>query len=252
MIPPGWEKVKISSDPLAKVQAICRDQKNRMQYIYHPVWSTLTRAMKYYKLKEFVKNSKKIKIPAIDDHPGWALRLMLDTNIRIGCDKYARDNSSYGVTTICKKHATVEPSGAISLKFKGKSGIQWDTRIAKGPVANYIIERLSKIRNSNQIFPVSEITVRKRFHEIFGSEISPKVIRTYNANRILFAILKTKPCSDKKTLANAIKTTAGRLNHSESICRNDYICDELIDLWTKDSKAFCKITKFSKFFTCSK
>lgn len=235
VIPPGWEKIKVSTDPLDKIQAICKDKKGRLQYIYHPVWSVLSRALKLRKLKEFVKNYRKIRTCDPDDHPAWVLRIMLETNIRIGNEKYKRDNGSYGITTLSRKHVFPNANKSVSLKFPGKSGIMWDTRVPKGPLSDYIMRRISRLKSNDAVFPVSPGTVRKRFREIF-SDSSPKMIRTYNANKTLYNHLNKAPSIDKTVLKEAIEKTAKKLNHSPAICKNDYICHEIIGFFEGNKK----------------
>jgi len=253
--PPGWTKISVESDPTAKVQAVCKDSKGRLQYIYHPLWTAIGRHLKSHTLKEFIRKAGRLRTP--DDPASWVLRIMLDTNIRIGSKKYTEDNGSYGITTLLCNHVHRKKDSSLVLSFLGKSGVAWETVVPAGPTANYIMLTKRSKKPNDVLFDVSADVVRRKFKQVFGQSLSPKILRTYSANKILFHNLKreskkiptdTEPLSKIVSIKNlCIKQTAIKLNHSPSICKNDYICHEILDRFSESPRTFHNLD-FAKFF----
>src|SRR5688572_6388331 len=131
-IPPAWTKVWICKSANGHIQAVGRDAKGRKQYKYHPKWREARDGTKYSRVLEFAK-----VLPAIRSRLSADLRRegmprekvlatvvkLLDlTAIRIGNEEYAKQNRSYGLTTLKTKHVDVEGS-KVKFRFTGKSGI---------------------------------------------------------------------------------------------------------------------------------
>src|SRR6185436_4417947 len=125
--------VWIATDARAHIQAVGRDAKGRKQYRYHALWREARDEAKYERLGDFAKRlpalrgrtSRDLTRPHLDRAKVVAavVRLLEATLIRVGNEEYARQNRSYGLTTLRNRHATV--SGArVEFKFRGKSGIQ--------------------------------------------------------------------------------------------------------------------------------
>src|SRR5947208_995152 len=130
-IPPAWTDVWICASERGHLQATGRDARGRKQYRYHSKWRTLRDEAKYGRLIEFAEGLPALRKKVMSDMalPGLprekvvaaVVRLLDKTLIRVGNDEYARDNGSYGLTTMHAKH--VEVSGStVRFEFKGKSG----------------------------------------------------------------------------------------------------------------------------------
>src|SRR5471032_1937117 len=132
-IPPAYEDVWICADPRGHIQATGRDARGRKQYRYHPRWRETRDATKYERMAEFgralprirARVARDLKLPGMPcDKVIAAIVQLLDTTlIRIGSVEYARDNQSYGLTTLRKKHVKIE-AGQLRFRFRGKSGIE--------------------------------------------------------------------------------------------------------------------------------
>ena len=133
MIPPAWTEVWICPRPDGHIQATGRDARGRKQYRYHARWRSVRDEAKYGRTLAFGRALSKIrratgrdlKLPGLPRRKVLAavVRLLETTLIRIGNDEYARDNHSFGLTTMRDRHARVQ-GATLEFRFRGKSGIQ--------------------------------------------------------------------------------------------------------------------------------
>tara|TARA_X000001036_G_C20653888_1_gene796158 strand:+ start:110 stop:901 length:792 start_codon:yes stop_codon:yes gene_type:complete len=236
VIPPGWEIVDKSKNPLERIQVKCSDAKGRAQYIYHPLWPILSARLKFMRLCNFCKNIKKIKKHSDPQSDiDTLIKLMLLTNIRVGCDKYAEDNETFGVCTLLSKHVRKTGNGKVKLEFCGKSGHDHEVEIADPEFVKFILNKKKKVSDNKtgRLFPNGTAEkLRIRFKEIVGEDFNPKDLRTYKANVTLVKNLrKLEGKSPKKESVVAIKKTADSLHHTASVCKKNYICPDILDLW---------------------
>src|SRR5690348_16057077 len=144
-IPPAWTDVWICPSPIGHIQATGRDARRRKQYRYHERWREVRDENKFGRLAAFAKAlpnirrrvARDLKLPGLPREKVLAaiVRLLNRTFIRIGNDEYARDNKSFGLTTMRNRHVTVK-GAKLRFRFRGKSGRQHevdvtDRRIAK-------------------------------------------------------------------------------------------------------------------------
>jgi len=144
-IPPAWTEVWICPWADGHIQATGRDAKGRKQYRYHARFREIRESTKYEHVVAFA-----VALPSIREkvREHMALRglprekvlatvvqLLESTLIRVGNDDYAKQNNSYGLTTLKNRHAAID-GNEVRFRFTGKSGKQWslcvrDRRIAK-------------------------------------------------------------------------------------------------------------------------
>jgi DNA topoisomerase IB len=130
VIPPAWQDVWICANPKGHLQVIGRDARSRKQSRYPPRWRSVRDETKYERTTIFgellpvirERVSHDLSLPGLPPLKVLAVivRLMELTLIRVGNEEYARENHSYGLTTMRNKHVQVEGSG-ITFKFPGKS-----------------------------------------------------------------------------------------------------------------------------------
>ncbi|HEV7414550.1 MAG TPA: DNA topoisomerase IB, partial [Tianweitania sediminis] len=109
-IPPAWTHVWISPDPAGHIQATGRDVRGRKQYRYHPKWSEHRDELKYSNLSNFAEALPSLRKQVEADLARRGLPyervvaslvwLLENTLIRVGNPAYARDNKSFGLTTL--------------------------------------------------------------------------------------------------------------------------------------------------------
>ena len=171
------------------------------------------------------------------------VRLLEATLIRVGNDEYARDNKSYGLTTLRDRHAQVE-GWKIRFNFRGKSGVDHTVSITDGRLAN-IIQRCQDIPG-RELFQyldengkrqsVDSGDVNEYMAEITGSNFTAKDFRTWAGTVLAAASLRDLGVtqSEKGTEANilaAIDAVADRLGNTRAVCRHYYIHPKVLDCY---------------------
>ena len=251
VVPPAWTEVWICPHPEGHIQATGRDAKGRKQYIYHPRFREVRDDVKYSRLLAFADTLPAIRAQ-VRDH--MALRglprqkvlatvvHLLDTTlIRVGNDDYARQNGSYGITTLKNRHAEVEGS-EVRFRFVGKSGKQWSVKIRDRRVAKIVKacqelpgqELLQYVDEDGVPQDVTSGDVNDYLREITGADITAKDFRTW-AGTLLAALALSEVCrfdsaaQAKRNVRAAIESVAARLGNTPTICRKCYVHPEVLD-----------------------
>ena len=249
-VPPAWTDVWICPFADGHIQATGRDGKERKQYRYHPLFRELRESTKYEHLVAFASALPAIRTK-VQEH--MALRglprekvlatvvhLLETTLIRVGNDDYAKQNKSYGLTTLKNRHVTVEGSD-VRFRFSGKGGKQWllkvkDRRIAKIIKACQELpgqELLQYVDEDGNQQDVSSGDVNSYLKEITGKDITAKDFRTW-AGTVLAALALNElhefdsGAQAKRNLREAIKRVARRLGNTPTICRKCYVHPEVL------------------------
>jgi DNA topoisomerase I len=244
-IPPAWERVWICTQANGHLQATGIDGKGRKQYKYHPIWRTVRDEAKFERLLSFAEVLPKIRAQVDEDMRrsdlcrekvlATIVRLLEVSLIRIGNEEYAKENKSFGLTTMRDRHVEVEGS-TVRFQFRGKSGKKHSVEISDRRVARII--RKCQDLPGQQLFqyedPAGEVAaigsedVNDYLHRITGHPFTAKDFRTW-AGTVLAAIALGKMEEvDSKTLAKkniitAIEAVARLLGNTVAICRKCYI-----------------------------
>jgi DNA topoisomerase-1 len=256
-IPPAWTEVWICPKANGHLQATGRDARGRKQYKYHPQFRELRESTKYGHMLEFARalpaiRAKLAEHMALRGLPrekvlATVVHLLETTLIRIGNDDYARDNKSYGLTTLRNPHVKVE-GAELRFQFKGKSGKSWrlqvkDRRIAKIVRACQDLpgQRLFQYQDeSGEIREVTSADVNAYLKAITGSDITAKDFRTW-AGTVMAALALQEfeafdtQATQKKNLKAAIERVASRLGNTPTICRKCYIHPEIFASYAEGS-----------------
>src|SRR5881394_3340655 len=152
-IPPAWTDVWICPSASGHIQATGRDARRRKQYRYHERWRELRDENKFGRLADFAnalpkirrRVARDIRLPGLPREKVLAtvVRLLERTFIRIGNEEYARENKSFGLTTIKDRHVTLK-GALLRFRFRGKSGRQHEVDIRDRQVAK-VISRLQDL-----------------------------------------------------------------------------------------------------------
>jgi len=153
-VPPAWENVWFCTDKKGHIQATGKDGKGRLQYRYHPAWIGIKSDLKFANIDEFglalpnlrdrVQADFEMEGMPLEKATALIVRLMDEFHIRVGSDQYAKENESYGLTTLKEGHVTflkgeaAEGSIDAVFNFKGKSGKQWRVLIEDDNLASLI------------------------------------------------------------------------------------------------------------------
>lgn len=269
-IPPGYKNVAINKNLNGKILAYGFDKKGRKQTIYSK-WYVENQQKKKFKrimkmrdtferIARHIKKHLQIKpAGAAGVGPGgtvgagtskkWLicliLQLMLLCNFRIGCEKYARENKTYGLTTLEWKHIHFLPNGTVHIKFNGKKNVCNESTIRDRNVIRYLKHLSRNYAPNAKVFqyrgvggatdggarmhPVRAADVNEYLAK-FSVEITCKDLRTWNANclYIRYYSTDTGELNIKKRQLNAIKKVALDLHNTPAVCRSNYISPELI------------------------
>jgi len=249
VIPPAWTDVWICSDGNGHIQATGRDARGRKQYRYHPDFIQQRDAAKYDRLIDFGMALPKVRrtITRHMKERGLARRKvlatvahLLDTTlIRVGNPEYARQNNSFGLTTLQDRHAAISGS-ELRFKFRGKTGKEWNLKITDRRVAKIVRscqdlpgQHLFQYEaESGEIRQVSSVDVNDYIRSIAGPDVSAKDFRTWVGTVRVANVLKAcNPDSDaanRRTIREAIASVAAQLGNTPAICRKCYVHPEVL------------------------
>jgi DNA topoisomerase-1 len=266
-IPPAWTAVWICPLGNGHIQATGRDARGRKQYRYHPLWRAKRDETKYGKMIVFGGLLPKIRARVDHDlsRPGLprekvlatVVRLLETTLIRVGNEEYARDNASYGLTTMRTRHVGVRGK-EVRFEFRGKSGVRHSVAVRD--------QRLAKIVRRCQELPGQELfqciddegrrhaidsqDVNAYLKEISGEDVTAKDFRTWNGTVLAAAALRCAMTESghhrrtKKTVNACIERVAAQLGNTKAVCRRCYVSPAVIDAYFDGSlaRAFLRST----------
>jgi DNA topoisomerase I len=168
------------------------------------------------------------------------VRLLDVTLIRVGSEEYARENRSYGLTTLRKKHLSVK-SGALRFQFRGKSGIEHDVSVSDRRIAK-IIRRCMDLPGHDLFqyldgdgsrHTVSSADINDYLHEISGADFTAKDYRTWAGSVFALAALRKlewETVSEaRKHIVGTIKDVSKILRNTPAVCRKCYVHPALIE-----------------------
>ena len=246
-IPPAWTGVWICRDGRGHLQATGRDARGRKQYRYHPQWRALRDADKFGHLVEFAEALPAIRRRVRADLALAGLprrkvlaaivRLLETTCFRIGNERYAEENDSFGLTTLRNRHVRVAGS-RVHFQFRGKSGKFHRAAIDDGRLAR-IIRRCRELpgqalfeyldeEGASQAVGSSDVNDYLR--EISGSDVTAKDFRTW-AGTLFVAneLARRAPPVGPSHMVAAIREAASRLGNTPAICRKSYVHPRVLD-----------------------
>jgi DNA topoisomerase I len=244
-IPPAYEDVWICMLENGHLQATGKDARGRTQYCYHAAWHDEAADRKFGILCDFVTALPRIRarvrrelcVPYLTfDRVVAGIVALLDlTGYRIGNSKYARENRTFGISSLLTRHLK-EEDGQLLLRFRGKAGHKHKTEIAAPRLARLISE-LHDLPGQNlfryedeqgEWHDVGSADVNRWLKEAGDGDYTAKQFRTWKATLICAIELATEPPADTKSarervIRQAIKITALKLNHTAATCRKYYI-----------------------------
>jgi DNA topoisomerase I len=251
VIPPAWTEVWICRSANGHIQATGRDAKGRKQYRYHAAFREIRESSKYEHMIAFAHALPGIRAK-VREH--MALRglprqkvlatvvhLLELTLIRVGNDDYARQNDSYGLTTLKSRHLAID-GAELRFRFKGKSGRHWSVSIKDRRVAKVLRacqelpgqQLLQYINDAGERQDIDSADVNAYLREITGADITAKDFRTWGGTVLAALALREFASFESVTVAKrniraAIEKVAARLGNTPTICRKCYVHPVLID-----------------------
>ena len=252
-IPPAWTRVWICPQPNGHLQATGRDAKGRKQSRYHPRWREVRDETKYERMKIFGEWLPKIRarvehdlaLPGLPREKVLAtiVRLLETTFIRVGNEEYARENHSYGLTTLRNKHVEVEGS-RVHFKFRGKSGKVHSIDLEDRRLARIVkrcldlpgYELFQYVDHDGHRHAVSSHDVNAYIREATGGTFTAKDFRTWAGSVLACGFLRrlevfASESQAKKNVVEAIKAVAERLGNTPAVCRKCYVHPAVLECY---------------------
>ncbi len=254
-IPPAWTDVWISPLENGHLQATGRDARGRKQYRYHVRWREVRDENKYARMLAFgnmlpairERVEHDLELPGLprDKVLAAIVRLMETTCIRVGNEEYARQNHSYGLTTLRDKHAAVK-GDTITFDFRGKSGKRHKIGIRDRRLARIVRkcqdlpnqELFAFLDDAGQWHNLGSQDVNTYLQEISNEDFTAKDFRTW-AGTVLAAIAlrecpKCLTARDAKgNVVKAVEAVAKMLGNTPAICRKCYVHPCVLESYLK-------------------
>ncbi len=252
-IPPVWTDVWICPSANGHIQATGRDARRRKQYRYHERWREIRDENKFGRLADFAKALPQIrkrvdhdiKLPGLPREKVLAtvVRLLERTFIRIGNDEYARENKSFGLTTIKNRHVTVK-GARLRFRFRGKSGRQHEVDVTDRRIAKIVAkcqdlpgqDLFQYVNGDGDVHDVTSQDVNDYLREITNEDFTAKDFRTWAGTLLAALALNAQERFETKKQAKAnvkaaICAVAELLGNTPAICRKCYVHPAIIEAY---------------------
>lgn len=251
-IPPAWTSVWICKDAWGHIQATGRDEKGRKQYRYHAGWTQHRSATKFETLSDFAKALPGLRLQVESDlrrrticyeRVVASVVWLLDNSlIRVGNPAYARDNKSFGLTTLRNRHVEITGSH-LHFRFKGKSGKQWRLQLADRRIANLLKslqdmpgQHLFQYESEEGRYAITSRDVNDYLSAHAGAGFTSKHFRTWAATVRAFGLFTQTERPDNQAAQARIMNTiidqvAAKLGNTRTVCRQCYIHPAVAEHW---------------------
>jgi DNA topoisomerase-1 len=255
VIPPAWTDVWICPYPNGHIQAVGTDQAGRRQYLYHPDWRARRDAAKHDHVLDVAR-----RLPEARERIGADLATrglnrrrvlataarMLDLGFfRVGGERYAEENSSYGLATIRREHVTVQRGGVVAFDYPAKSGRQRVQALAEPGVVTVVKallrrpdpapELLAYVGSDRRWHDVRSSDINAYLCEVVGTDVSAKDFRTWHGTvlaAIALAVAEPSGMSRtarKRLVTHAVKEVSEYLGNTPAVCRASYIDPRILE-----------------------
>lgn len=255
VIPPAWTTVWISPYENGHLQVTGYDEKGRKQYIYHPEWNRRRQQLKYTRLLDFgnalacirkqVKADLRKRTLCREKVVALALEVMEETMIRVGNEQYRKLYSSYGLTTLRKRHVQFK-GNTVFFRFTGKKGIRQHVKLTDRALSK-LLKKVKDIPGQTvfqyygedgEIAAIDSGDLNEYLQQCTGKDFTSKDYRTWCGTLHAFQLLNSLPeltteQERKAALVRVIDEVALRLGNTRSVCRKYYIADILLTAYER-------------------
>jgi DNA topoisomerase-1 len=252
-IPPAYTDVWICPSANGHIQATGRDARGRKQYRYHERWREVRDENKYDRMLVFGKALPKIRRRVNRDLKRRGLprekvlatvvQLLERTFIRIGNEEYAKENKSFGLTTMRNRHVDVTAT-KLKFSFRGKSGKEHEVDVTDRRLAKIIRqlqdlpgqEVFQYLNGNEERRKISSEDVNEYLREITGEDFTAKDFRTWAGTVLAAMALNAQEAFENKTQAkknikDAISAVAKILGNTPAVCRKCYVHPAVLETY---------------------
>jgi DNA topoisomerase-1 len=253
VIPPAWSEVRIAAHDDAHLQATGRDARGRKQYRYHSRWREFRDEVKYSRMADFAAALPRIRARVRRDmaRPGLprekvlatVVHLLETTFVRIGNEEYARQNASFGLTTLRERQVRIR-GAKLEFRFRGKSGVAHEVELSDRRLANIVQHMLDLpgyqlfcyVDEGGESRAVESADVNAYIREIAGEEFTSKDFRTWAGTVLCAGALRAldpprSVSAGRRNVASAIESVAAQLRNTKAVCRKCYVHPAVIDAY---------------------
>jgi DNA topoisomerase-1 len=244
-IPPAYTDVWICPSPNGHIQATGRDARGRKQYRYHERWREMRDENKYDRMAAFGEALPKIRKRVSKDSAlaglprnkvlATIVKLLERTLIRVGNEEYARDNKSFGLTTMQDRHVDVKGAN-LRFRFRGKSGIKHEADVTDRRIAKVILklqdlpgqQLFQYLDDKGEARDISSQDVNDYLREISGQDFTAKDFRTWAGTLLAAIALNAVGAFEtnkqaKANIKDAVAAVSKILGNTPAICRKCYV-----------------------------
>jgi DNA topoisomerase-1 len=252
-LPPAYENAWFCADPDGHLQATGVDARGRKQYRYHADFREKRENAKYEGLLEFGKALPKLRRRVEQDLRqrnltreavlAAVVRLLDRQHIRVGNEEYAKENKSYGATTLRARHLKRTGHG-LMMRFTGKHGIMHEVKITDTNLKR-ICKRCQElpgqmlfqyVNGDGEPKPVTSTDVNEYIRDATGGDFTAKHFRTWSANVIACEQLLKKAEDARISVKTVIAPVAEALGNTPAISRNSYVHPKLLEAVKEDGR----------------
>lgn len=256
VIPPAWRDVWICPYPNGHIQAVGTDAAGRRQYLYHPAFREQQEQAKHGHVLEMAARLPDIRGQTAKrlDERGLTRDRVLSCGVRlldlgffrVGSDAYARDNGTYGLTTMLREHVSCH-RGEVTFDYPAKGGRQRVQAVVDEPVCRALTalrrrkaggQRLFAYREGREWHEVHSADLNGYLKDLSQLDISAKDFRTWHATVLAaVALAVSEPARHgpqavrKRAVVRAVKEVAAYLGNTPAVCRASYINPRVVELW---------------------
>jgi len=244
VIPPGWRDVHIAASARAEIQAWGLDAKQRKQYRYHTRAVERGQLRKYYRVRELARELPDIRarvrthaaarVPSRRSVAAAVVRLISESFFRVGGERYADENKTFGITTLGKRHVAIV-KGQAYFAYIGKKSIPQRQVVANRELAQMVKRqlaspgaRLFRYRDGARWRNLTARDVNEYLHDTLGVPYSAKDFRTWGGTLRAATVLAelgpaNTPTEARRNVATTMRFVASELGNTPTICRKSYV-----------------------------
>jgi DNA topoisomerase-1 len=257
VIPPGWTDVHIAASASAEIQAWGLDLKQRKQYRYHPRAVERGQLRKYYRVRELARDLPKIRarvrahadarVPSRRAVAAAVVRLISESFFRVGGERYAEENKTFGIATLRKRHVELVNGRAV-FTYLGKKSVKQRQVVTNRELARLVKRhlaspgaRLFRYREGSRWRDLTARDVNEYLHDTLGVAYSAKDFRTWGGTLRAATVLAElgpadSPTEAKRNVVTAMRLVAAELGNTPAICRASYVHPIVIARYLDDGE----------------
>lgn len=254
-IPPGWTDVHVAASERSAIQAWGYDARGRKQYRYHPRDVQRGQLRKYHRVRQMGEDLPRIRRRLARDFRGRRLtrervlagiiRFLADGFFRVGNERYTRENHTFGLTTLLKKHVRVDGDSVI-FDFVGKRSIRHRKTVVDRELARFVEQlldapgrRLFRYEDADgEWHDVDAAQVNDYLQSLASFPYSAKDFRTWGGTlRAATVLAELGPARSEReanrNVVTAMRLVASELGNTPAICRASYVHPAVIEQYVK-------------------